>query len=42
MGLNKPENAIQLLKKVIRSEGATSDLGRIARKRIEEIEGETQ
>ncbi len=35
--LNKSEEAIKLFEKVVRSEGATSDMGRIAKKRIDEI-----
>ena len=37
--LNKPEEAKIVFQKIVESEGATSDLGRIARQRIQEIEG---
>ncbi len=35
--LDKTEEAVKLFEKVMQSEGATSDMGRIAKKRIEEI-----
>ena len=39
--LNKSEEAIKLFEKVMQSEGATSDMGRIAKRRIEEIKAGT-
>ncbi len=36
--LDKPQEALKLFQKIVEQEGATSDLGRIARERIKEIE----
>ena len=36
--LDKPRHAQKLFEKIVQKEGSTSDLGRIARQRIQEIE----
>jgi len=40
--LKKPENAIKLFEKIIQTEGAASDLGRIAQQKINELKKQEQ